>query len=981
MLACLVGVACAGAVLGNWSGSLEADEVGILREKLGKDAGFDGLVRFTSGMRTLHPKAAIKNPQNERTRLRGWSVTRDRPCDVDPAGLQWKALNWMFAEGVSDDERWRRARVFVTNFTSVSSEVVGTEAFEGRYERVAKAGISINGRVVKAEPFEVAEAVIEEAMNGEMAKQLDLSAEWTERLHYTDVLRATRLFMAAPHRKCAVRNPGADKRFRLSDQVDIDDFSIDKVREPLMQMHYFPRLGDAGAVPLLNRLLDELAFPMALELSVFPIANLNRRGERRALFAFLQVKAEFSGREAIRYLIKGASMGYKAAYESYKISPKWKNLERLMFPETDHFVTSAVLTDYFVQRNITETTLLLNGIPFVGPDIHDDLKEYWNLVNDEMKVMAKKGLLTNLSNWTSVIENYSVPISTMNDMKRIREAKYLNMHTEAVPEQLTMLRKIEASECLYSVGDPLVYVVVFGDGNFTDLVTSRNWTVPFAVKHVKEPLVKGVKVLIGGVCLDHIPDVSELSCLLHFVHQSFLMDTNLTDLSQMQRLYWQLWRGSMAERQVRRTGHMTFDENYTISIGQGVIPCEVTCNMLEVDSRKVISIFDDLVALGVVSLKFEALFPTGALAKVPDHLNQEFIPMYATDKDISDDPSYEYHFPVGWAVQREGDSWIVTSVTAIGVTAPHHYFSVGKESRMSLEDGLFALFLPIGVHQSRGLRQQRVVVDSLSCAHMGRFVPGRSVPCAAAKPAELNVFSFVAGKEYEDQVRVMMRTLTNHSKVPVKFWIIGHLHTELSSEYNVVWLPLVLPGVLVNPISPIQALKLAKLLNMDLYFQPEVRSVLFCDPGTVWLGDSSRFLRLDMRNASLALPDISKRNKADKHLFFMQEEMIRERLFRPYHSSALFFVNLETWRNQRGREVIKGLYEKLSVGRRFVMIDDELVNMAQGIIQVITLPETTSFCDKYSDTRLRNASLSISLCSTTSAEHLPVSWETLVEEL
>ena len=981
MLACLVGAACCGAVLGNWSGSLEADEVDILREKLGCEAGFDGLVRFTRGMRTLHPKAAIRNPQNERTRLRGWSVTRDRVSDMDPAGLQWKALNWMFAQGVSDAEKWRRARTFATNFTSVSSEVVGTEALRGRYEVVANAGISINGRVVRGEPFEVAEAVVEEAMNNEMAKHLGISAEWRDRLHYTDVASSVRLFMATPHRMCAVRNPGADKRFKLSEQVDIDDFSIDKIREPLMRMHYFPRLGDAGAVPLLNRLLDELEFPVALELSVFPIANLNRKTERRALFAFLQVKAEFSGREAIRYLIKGISMGYKSAYSSYKIRPKWKNLERLMFPETDHFVTSAVLTDYLVQRNVTETTLLLNGRPFVGADIHDDLKRYWNLANDEMRILAKKGLLTNVSNWTSVVESHSVPISTMNDMRQILQAKYLSMHTDAVPEQLMMLRKIDSAECLYSVGDPLVYVVLFGDGDFADLVTSRNWTVPFAVKHVKEPLVKGVKALIGGVCLDHIPDVSELSCLLGFVYQRFLMDTNLTELSQLQRLYWQLWRGSMAERQVRRTRHMTFDENYTISVGQGLIPCEVACNMLEVDSRKVISIFDDLVALGVVTLKFEALFPTGALAAVPAHLNQEFIPVYATDKYISDDTSYEYHFPEGWVVQREGDSWIVTSVTAIGVTAPRHCFSVGEHSRVSLEDGLFALFLPIGVHQSRGLRQPKVVVESLSCSNMGRFVPGRSVPCAAAKPAELNVFSFVAGKAYEDQVCVMMRTLANHSKVPVKFWIIGHLHKELSSAYSVVWLPLVLPGVRVSPTSPIQALKLAKLLNLDLYFPPEVRTVLFCDPGTVWLGDSSRFLRLDMRNASLALPDISKRNKADKHLFFMQEEMVRERLFRPYHSSSLFFVNLETWRNQRGREVIKELYEKLSARRRFVMIDDELVNMAQSIIQVITLPETTSFCDKYSDTRLRNVSLSISLCSTSSAEHLPVSWETLVEEL
>ena len=607
------------------------------------------------------------------------------------------------------------------------------------------------------------------------------------------------------------------------------------------------------------------------------------------------------------------------------------------------------------------------------------MREYWRHVNDEMFGFAKKGILDGQT-WMSLLENRSVRVDNMNCVSLILNVNYLNLHQLPVTRQLEILLVIESAKSVYSFGDDPIYVVVFGSGGVQDVIESRNWTVPFRVKYVYNPIFEDVKMLIGGICLDRVPDSSEFLSLLEFAYHNFVMNQNTSTLTERQQIYWQLWKASMERHKIKRMSHIPISENYTLSLGSGELVCESVCDLFAEESRSVIAILDELLSFGVIRLQFQPCFPKNSPAKLPDHMKQEFLPAYAVTHDVSyNDSSFQFLFPSGWTVQRHGESWLVTSVTVVGMTDPYQNLAIGNETRVSRSDGLFVLFLPVGVYSCYGLSCHEVKVDSLFRVRLGRVQACGNCDLKEKPREALNVLSFVTGKDYEDQLRVMMKTMTNYSKASVKFWIIGYAHTEMPVEYDITWLPLVMPGFEQDG-SRIQRLRMAKLVNLELYFPSYVTSVLFCDPGTVWTGDASRFLRLNMKNASIAMPDISKRNKARGDFFFMKPEMLKERFHRPFHSTSVFFVNIRAWREQRGGDVIRGFYEKWRL-RKFVMIDDELVNMAQGVIQVLTLPETVSFCDKFSSPSLAQNALSISLCSPGSAKLLPVPWEELTDEL
>ena len=116
----------------------------------------------------------------------------------------------------------------------------------------------------------------------------------------------------------------------------------------------------------------------------------------------------------------------------------------------------------------------------------------------------------------------------MNCANLMRNVNYLNLHQLPVTRELEIIRGIESAKS--------VYVVLFGSGGVQDVIESRNWADPFRVKYVYNPIFEDVKMLIGGICLDRVPDSSEFFGLLEFAYHNFVMNQNISTLTERQQI-------------------------------------------------------------------------------------------------------------------------------------------------------------------------------------------------------------------------------------------------------------------------------------------------------------------------------------------------------------------------------------------------------------------------------------------------------------
>jgi hypothetical protein len=155
-----------------------------------------------------------------------------------------------------------------------------------------------------------------------------------------------------------------------------------------------------------------------------------------------------------------------------------------------------------------------------------------------------------------------------------------------------------------------------------------------------------------------------------------------------------------------------------------------------------------------------------------------------------------------------------------------------------------------------------------------------------------------------------------------------------------------------------------------------VKYVLFIDQAGILRGDVAVFRKLDLEGAVAAAPVISL--SKDKGHYWNQYDYQAARFKRPFHSTAMVYIDVEKWRQTKAGDAYRHLYSawrnyQLSYGQ----IDDDLFNLLQLNIQFVTLPENTAFCPKQSDRSLAEKAFSIMICDSDAVEILGKEYQEL----
>ena len=85
---------------------------------------------------------------------------------------------------------------------------------------------------------------------------------------------------------------------------------------------------------------------------------------------------------------------------------------------------------------------------------------------------------------------------------------------------------------------------------------------------------------------------------------------------------------------------------------------------------------------------------------------------------------------------------------------------------------------------------------------------------------------------------------------------------------------------------------------------------------------------------------------------------------RPYHISALYVVDLVTFRRQAVGDQLRALYDQLSRDpNSLANLDQDLPNYAQNMIPIHSLPQKWLWCESWCSDATKETAMTIDLCN------------------
>jgi hypothetical protein len=301
---------------------------------------------------------------------------------------------------------------------------------------------------------------------------------------------------------------------------------------------------------------------------------------------------------------------------------------------------------------------------------------------------------------------------------------------------------------------------------------------------------------------------------------------------------------------------------------------------------------------------------------------------------------------------------------------------IGTQARRPLDNGFFFTYLPVGRHSAQGLVESSVLVDRLLPGL--RWVRPSTEKVVVIPDSRLHVLSFIINPESENYTRMMLYTLQANVTCDFKLWLINGFRTGLPRSVDTEIIPAFWPTFLPPPPDGIQLCKAGRFALLDLFMPVDVTHVLFLDQSAFLRGDGAIFQRFDLEDGVCAAPLIS--SSQDKSHYWNIHEFQVARFKRPFHSTSLVWIDMKRWREAKASDVYRNLYSAAIRYRQvLVQIDDDLFNLMQLDVQVITLPEQTAFCPRHNDRNLAGTAFAHMICDQESTEVLGKEYEEVKE--
>uniref|UniRef100_A0A671SUR7 UDP-glucose:glycoprotein glucosyltransferase 2-like n=1 Tax=Sinocyclocheilus anshuiensis TaxID=1608454 RepID=A0A671SUR7_9TELE len=215
--------------------------------------------------------------------------------------------------------------------------------------------------------------------------------------------------------------------------------------------------------------------------------------------------------------------------------------------------------------------------------------------------------------------------------------------------------------------------------------------------------------------------------------------------------------------------------------------------------------------------------------------------------------------------------------------------------------------------------ESKVCVFWVSCS----FAGGPSVDEDDKKKDVLNIFSVASGHLYERFLRIMMLSVLQHTKTPVKFWFlknylspsfkdtISHMAKAYGFQYELVqykW-----PRWLHQQTEKQRIIWGYKILFLDVLFPLAVDKIIFVDADQIVRADLKELRDLALEGAPYGYtPFCDSRKEMEGYRFWKTGYWASHLGHRKYHISALYVVDLKKFRKIAAGDRLRGQYQALS---------------------------------------------------------------------
>eukprot|EP00933_Yihiella_yeosuensis_P041363 TRINITY_DN35755_c0_g1_i1.p1 TRINITY_DN35755_c0_g1~~TRINITY_DN35755_c0_g1_i1.p1 ORF type:complete len:645 (-),score=141.04 TRINITY_DN35755_c0_g1_i1:114-1883(-) len=266
----------------------------------------------------------------------------------------------------------------------------------------------------------------------------------------------------------------------------------------------------------------------------------------------------------------------------------------------------------------------------------------------------------------------------------------------------------------------------------------------------------------------------------------------------------------------------------------------------------------------------------------------------------------------------------------------------------------------------------------------------------------LHIFSVASGLQYERLLRIMIMSVREHTKCPLRIWLVENflspsfrrLLPGLAKEvgFAVSRVTYKWPTWLREQTQKQRVIWAYKILFLDVFFPAEVKRVLFIDADQIvradvkelWdtnLGDSvygmvpfcgsgpqesvASSLWSSLTGGGKASRE-DLRNPETEGFRFWEQGYWQNHLGQTgshYHISALFVVDLEGFRKKAAGDILRDTYQSLTADpNSLANLDQDLPNFVQMKLPIFSLPQEWLWCESWCSNSSKAHAKTIDMC-------------------
>ena len=239
----------------------------------------------------------------------------------------------------------------------------------------------------------------------------------------------------------------------------------------------------------------------------------------------------------------------------------------------------------------------------------------------------------------------------------------------------------------------------------------------------------------------------------------------------------------------------------------------------------------------------------------------------------------------------------------------------------------------------------------------------------------VHVFSLATGHLYERLLKIMMLSVTKRTSTKVKFWLFENflspsfkssafaMAKEIGCELEFVtykW-----PEWLRGQSEKQRIIWGYKILFLDVLFPLDLKKIIYVDADQVMRGDLKELWDLDLEGAPYGYTPMCETNPETTGYQFWNTGFWEQHLRgKPYHISALYVVDLQTFRRELVGDMLRGTYQQLSADPNSLSnLDQDLPNYTQHQAKIFSLPQDWLWCESWCSNETKATAKTIDLCN------------------